>query len=93
MVALYQQRYNRVVARGWESKSVEGQMDALESERGLASKQYLTAEQIERQRQRESLLLSRTRVLREIEQTRVPRRRAILEAALAHLQAKLESMP
>ena len=64
-------------------------MDALEAERGLASKPQLTAEQIERQRQRESLLLSRTRILRELEQTRVPRRRAILEASLAHLEAKL----
>ena len=64
-------------------------MESLESERGLASKPQLSAEQIERQRQRESLLLSRTRVLRDLEQTRVPRRRALLEASLAHLNAKL----
>ena len=80
------------MARGWESKSIEGQIEAFESERRLASQPQLTQEQIERQRQREALLLSRTRVLHDLEQTRVPRRRKILEASLAHLEAKLAGL-
>ncbi len=80
------------MARGWESKSIEGQIEAFESERRLASQPQLNKEQVELQRQREALLLSRTRVLHDLEQTRVPRRRKILEASLAHLDAKLAAL-
>ena len=80
------------MARGWESKSIEGQIEAFESERRLASQPQLTKEQVERQRQREALLLSRTRVLHDLEQTQVPRRRKILEASLAYLDAKLAAL-
>jgi hypothetical protein len=80
------------MARGWESKSIEGQIEAFESERRLASQPPPSKEQVDRQRQREALLLSRTRVLHDLEQTRVPRRRKILEASLAHLDAKLAAL-
>ena len=80
------------MARGWESKSIEGQIEAFESERRLASQPQLNKEQVELQRQREALLLSRTRVLHDLEQTRVPRRRKILEASLAFLDAKLAAL-
>ena len=80
------------MARGWESKSIEGQIEAFESERRLASQPQPTKEQMERQRQREALLLSRTRVLHDLEQTQLPRHRKILEASLAHLNAKLAAL-
>jgi hypothetical protein len=80
------------VAKGWESKSVEGQMEAFASERHASSKQPLTKEQVERQRQREILLLSRTRVLHDLEHTPAPRYRKILEASLAYLNAKLAEL-
>ncbi len=80
------------MARGWESKSVEGQIEEFESRRRLSSKGELTQEQIERLRQRETLLLSRTRVLHDLEQTRQPRHRKMLEASLAYLNAKLTEL-
>ena len=85
-------RYNQVVARGWESKSVEGQIASFESERRVLSKQQPTREQIERERKREALLLSRKRVLHDLEQARIPQRRKMLEASLAHLDAKLAEL-
>jgi len=80
------------VARGWESKSVEGQIESFTSDRRSSSREHLTPEQIERQRQRESLLLSRTRVLHDIERSRNPRHLLILNDSLAYLDAKLANL-
>jgi hypothetical protein len=51
------------MARGWESKSVEDQMDAAESARAAAVKRKLTPEEAERQAARDGLMLSRARTL------------------------------
>ena len=75
-----------VMARGWESKSVESQQ--TESATGPGKKR-LTAEEIERQRKRESLELSRRRVVRDLENARTDVHRAALENALAFLDEEL----
>jgi len=80
------------VARGWESKSVEGQIESFASERRSSSKEHLTAEQMECQRQKESLLLSRKRVLHDIEQAQNPRHLKILQESLAYLDDKLAKL-
>jgi hypothetical protein len=80
------------VARGWESKSVEGQIESYGSTRRPSASEHLTTEQIERQRQRDSLLLSRTRVLHDIERSRNPRHVLILRDSLAFLDAKLAKL-
>ncbi len=77
------------MARGWESKSVESQIEFAESRRAATRGIQLTAMEAERTRQREHLLLSRTRVLRDIEQANNPRYQEILRAALKHLDDKL----
>ena len=77
------------MARGWESKSVESQIESFEAERRSGAKEQFTSEQIERQRQKESLLLSRTRVLNDLKESRNPRHRNILKNSLAYLDAKL----
>jgi CHASE3 domain sensor protein len=82
------------MARGWESKSVEAQIEdaGSRSERGQA----LTPEQRELKRRREGIELSRRRVLQELATTRSAARRASLEQALAFLDAelaKLEPLP
>ncbi|HEY6392311.1 MAG TPA: hypothetical protein VIX89_13580, partial [Bryobacteraceae bacterium] len=56
------------MARGWESKSVEDQIESAEARRAATRGKQLTAMEAERIRQREHLLLSRTRVLHDIEQ-------------------------
>ncbi|MBZ5611323.1 MAG: hypothetical protein LAP38_23925 [Acidobacteriia bacterium] len=80
------------MARGWESKSVESQMEAVEARREASRIVAMNAADAERTRQRESLLLSRTRILHDIERASHPRHREMLEAALKHLDAKLSEL-
>lgn len=80
------------MARGWESKSVESQIESAESRRGTARSREITAIEAARIQQRESLLLSRTRVLRDIEHATNPRYKQVLEAALQHLDQKLAEL-
>jgi hypothetical protein len=80
------------MARGWESKSVEGQIESADGQRSSNSAPKLTPEQLERQRRRESLELSRIRVLRDLEAARHPRRRELLQAALRHLEEKIAAV-
>ena len=77
------------MTKAWESKSVESQVEAAESRRQKENRPQLTAAEAEKLRQRESLLLSRTRVLRDLEETQNPRYRETLTAALKHLDEKL----
>lgn len=78
------------MARGWESKSVESQIEDAESlaDRGEA----LTPEERERRKKREGFELSRRRVLQEIEATRSEARRASLEQALAFLDEEIRKL-
>lgn len=76
------------MARGWESKSVEAQQD--EARQGTPkSRIKLTPEEAIRRRERESLRLSRQRVVQQIDSNQNPRHRKILEDALAELDRKL----
>jgi len=78
------------VARGWESKSVESQIEDADAraDRGEA----LTPEQRELRSKRQSLELSRRRVLQEIDTTRSAARRTSLERALAFLDEEIEKL-
>jgi len=80
--------YTGEVARGWESKSVEEQIEAARSRHG-ESKPRLTPEQIEAARKCDSLLLQRTRVMRELENCADERYRKTLSDGLAYLEAQL----
>ena len=78
------------MARGWESKSVESQIEDADAraDRGEA----LTPEQRELRSKRQSLELSRRRVLQEIDTTRSAARRTSLERALAFLDEEIEKL-
>jgi hypothetical protein len=80
------------MARGWESKSVESQIESAESRRAASRSAEISASEAERIQQRQSLELSRTRVLRDLEHANNPRYRRILEAALQHLDEKLAEL-
>jgi hypothetical protein len=80
------------MARGWESKSVESQIESAES-RAASKMQHVTAGDAERIRQRESLMLHRTRVVHDLEAAQNPRYRETLQAALKHLDDKLAAIP
>lgn len=77
------------MSRGWESKDVESQQEEAAARRAAARQTRLTPEQIRLQAERQSLELSRTRVMKDLESATHPRRREQLEAALRHLEQKL----
>lgn len=78
------------MARGWESKSVESQQ--IERSGSQAPGEGATREDLKRKQQRESLELSRRRVLHEMEATRSEARRASLEQALAYLDRQIAEL-
>ncbi len=80
------------MSRGWESKSVESQMEEAAARRSAARRTPLSDEQVRLNSERQSLELSRTRVLKDIETTTHVRRREQLEAALRHLEQKLSAL-
>lgn len=81
------------MARGWESKSVESQIESAEPlRRAAAASAQFSSEQIDKQRERESLQLSRTRVLHDLDAATNPRYREQLQAALKHLDGKLAAL-
>ncbi|HVY92516.1 MAG TPA: hypothetical protein VHA14_07205 [Bryobacteraceae bacterium] len=80
------------MSRGWESKSVESQMEEAAARRTAARQIRLTPEEMQARTERESLELSRTRVLKDLESATHPRRREQLEAALRHLNEKLAAL-
>jgi hypothetical protein len=75
------------MARGWESKSVESQIDdaSAETNRGAV----LTREERLMAQKRQSLDLSRRRVLHDIEAASSEARRAALRQALAFLDEEI----
>ena len=79
------------MARGWESKSVEAQIDAAEVRKSAVLLKSPTAEQLESIRKKENILLSRTRVVRELATAQSPRYRVVLTKALADLDAQLST--
>ncbi len=80
------------MARGWESKSVESQIDAAERRQIAAQQIQQSQAELNLQRERESIELSRIRVLRDLEVAKHPRHREQLTAALAHLEQQLERL-
>lgn len=81
------------MARGWESKSVESQMEsAAEHRKAVAAAAGVSTQQIALERERESLELSRTRVLHDLEHASNPNYREQLQAALGYLESKLAGL-
>jgi hypothetical protein len=78
------------MARGWESKSVEEQQAAAGAQ--VESKQRLTPQQAAQKQERDALLLSRKRVMQQLESVQNTRHRQMLESALADLDSRLERL-
>ena len=79
------------MARGWESKSVESQIESAYRRRD-ESKPRLTPEQLATQRKCESLLLHRTRVLSDLGKCGDERYRKTLSDGLAFLEQQLGAL-
>jgi molecular chaperone GrpE (heat shock protein) len=80
------------MARGWESKGVESQIEAAEERVSRQKAAQLSAQAISLQRERESIELSRTRVLQDLAAATHPKYRALLEQSLRYLDDKLQAL-
>ena len=79
------------MAKGWESKSVESQVQESQSKR-TDKKEPLTVAQIEAHRRRQVLLLSRARVAGDLQSSSDSRYRDQLTRALADLDAQISQL-
>jgi hypothetical protein len=80
------------MARGWESKSIEDQIQAREEKRETRLKPVLTESEIKQRARREELTLSRTKILRDLETTHNERYKALMKRTLAHIEAELTTL-
>ena len=78
------------MARGWESKDVESQMEATAAAKPENREQPTEARL--RDQERKGIELSRTRILNDLQSATNPNHRKSLEAALAHLDKKLAEL-
>jgi hypothetical protein len=80
------------MARGWESKSVELQVQDSEEKGEKKLSRQLTPAQVEAHRHRQVLLLSRARVQKDLQASSDPRYKDQLNRALADLDAQLSKL-
>lgn len=76
------------MARGWESKGVESQIDDRR-QAAQASRPDPDDGDVELKRRKNSLLLDRTRISNDLKTTSNERYKQTLKAALAHLDAQI----
>jgi len=80
------------MAKGWESKAVEEQIqESQAAEQENPTKQF-TPEQMEAHRRKEVLLLSRAHVEKDLKASQNPRYREQLGKALSHIDAELSKL-
>lgn len=79
------------MARGWESKAVETQIEDATKGSDLHTER-LNSEQAELRQRRDGLLLTRTRILQDLQTARNPRYRDMLQASLAHVERQLAEL-
>ena len=80
------------MARGWESKSVESQMESAETRSAVTPRQKPDKSENDGARERQGLLLSRAYVLHQIESSSNQRYTESLHKALADLDQKLAQL-
>ena len=77
------------MARGWESKSVEAQMEESSAAAPAKRRAEFTPEELQRQRRLADLKLSRSRVAQQLEASTNERYSEMLRRALAELDAQI----
>ena len=78
------------MARGWESKSVESQIE--EGSRRESSREARSRDELERSRKRESLEMSRRSIAHDLETARTETHRAALQNALHFIDGELRKL-
>ena len=80
------------MAKGWESKSVESQMEASQSERKETGKLRWTPEERDSRRKLETLRLGRAHLQQQLQASQHPRHREMLQNALADLEKQIAGL-
>jgi hypothetical protein len=80
------------VARGWESKSVESQIEEADQQQVDSNPRSPTPESRALLQKMESLRLSRSRLLQQLEQARHPRHREVLLKGLQAIEKEIEEI-
>jgi len=84
--------YNLSMARGWESKSVEAQIEESHSESSPNQEEFLSAAELQTRLKKSDLMLSRQRVLQQLEQSNSNRYSELLRRTLAGLDAQIAAL-
>ena len=80
------------MARGWESKAVADQIEEGESRQQQPSKTEVTKEQRVLKERLDSLKLSRSRLLQQLERARHPAHRNVLLNGLKAVEKEIEEV-
>jgi hypothetical protein len=80
------------MAKGWESKSVEALAGVFVADPRVDDRNVPDPVTLNQIRQKESILLSRTRIVGELKSAQNPRYRELLNRTLADLNAKLSAL-
>ena len=80
------------MARGFESKSVQSQWQDAEDRAEQRLKKRKSPEQVEEEHRRDSLNMSRARVIHDLNSARTEVHRRSLQAALEHLDEQLAAL-
>ena len=80
------------MARGWESKAIADQIEEVESRLQRASKAELTPEQRLLKDRLDSLKLSRSRLLQQLERATHPAHRNVLLNGLKAVEREIEEV-
>ena len=81
------------MARGWESKAVEEQIEESDRRADEAIKVSASAQTREHLKRLESLNLSRSRMLEQLEKARHPAHREVLMKGLQAIEKEIEEEP
>jgi hypothetical protein len=80
------------MARGWESKSVEAQIEESKSQTASSPEQEVSAEARLKLQKKNGLLLSRKRIQQQLESSSNERYSELLRRTLASLEAEIAAL-
>ena len=80
------------MARGWESKAVADQIEAGDSQKQQPRGVEVSPEERARREQLESLLLSKSRLLQQLERATHPAHRNVLLNGLRAIEREIENL-
>ena len=80
------------MARGWESKSVEAQMEESRESKPAASRAVLTEDEVKLRQKKADLMLSRSRITQQLESSDNERYSQLLRHTLMELDKQIADL-